>query len=434
MDHQGDVFGIPVKDPTTNQQTDCTEQLASAARGSSNTLDLRDADCNEPHKFLLIQKALTSNQSLTTVNLSRSKVHNPVLAQLSPLLAHHPALHSLTLTDNPLSKVGALVEFLVRAPSSQLSLLDLSRCGIGDGGMAALSKVVSCNTLQLTSLSLARCGITREGAHHLGLALNANSSLLHLNLHDNELGAEGVDFIMQGVCSASSALTSLNLAGCGLSSEGGIAVGRALIHSHITSLNISNNRLCDEGGEAVIGGVIGTHITTLYLAVNEISDSVCGSVCQMLQCCPHLSHLILAGNALSNKGVDLISNALATNTCLTSLSFACNFVSNDGASSLARALATNTCLKSMNLFANHVTERGATNLLKALKNNRTMCSLSLESNFVSVDHLTHLRRCLSVNENAPRVHELLLCLRKLNIDVPSDILDTIFRHLLAGSY
>jgi uncharacterized protein (TIGR02996 family) len=136
---------------------------------------------------------------------------NPLGDGLSAIL-ESPAFASLHTLKARNSTLGA---FAPAARVAPVRRLDLSKCAVGDGGVAAL--VRSPLLRGLTHLRLRECGITSAGAAALA-ACDALTELRELDLSENPIGDAGATALADGP--ALREVWDLKVSGCELTERG----------------------------------------------------------------------------------------------------------------------------------------------------------------------------------------------------------------------
>jgi Ran GTPase-activating protein (RanGAP) involved in mRNA processing and transport len=122
-----------------------------------------------------IAAGLRSNSTLMEINLSSCGLGDGGLSSLAQILGTRRYRNS---------RVGTLLGAMEQ--SSHITDLDLQRNPIRDEGASRLARSVRNNALRnLARLSLRNCGIDHDGFIALVSALKQKTSLLHLHLRSN---------------------------------------------------------------------------------------------------------------------------------------------------------------------------------------------------------------------------------------------------------
>ena len=198
---------------------------------------------------------------------------NPGANQLSSLILRASELSSLTALDLSfcLALRGyALRDALIKLPS--LTSLDASACELGDVGTSNVSEAVLQPNLKLLTLRLRGNRITAKGARALARGLARTTSLLTLDVSDNELGDAGLAFLATGHGDGL-AVPSIPAVQASKDIPAGLAS-----NSSLTALLSSNNRFGSEALQQLAKGLLSqNHISTLDLGVNPFGSSAQGT-------------------------------------------------------------------------------------------------------------------------------------------------------------
>jgi len=165
----------------------------------------------------------------------------------------------------------------------------------------------------------------------------------------------------------------------------------------LTSLDLGGNTLGTEGAVA-LGQFLKAHRTIQLLDLCHVSLNAQGTVAlaQALEDNATLVSLNLKFNSMGPEGFAALGKALNT-MALQSLNLATNFIGTEGALVLAEVLKNNATLQSIDLWANQVSDEGATALAQALKDNGALQSLNLGYNFISEAGAAALEQGLKEN-------------------------------------
>jgi Ran GTPase-activating protein (RanGAP) involved in mRNA processing and transport len=138
-----------------------------------------------------IADGLGSNSTLLKIDLSSCCLRDDGVATLVQTLgSQNTTLQKLRLCGNSMTSTGVGVLLgMTEQNHHHITDLDLLFNPIGNGGASLLARSLGNNALpNLTSLSLFRCGIGDDGMIALVSALEQNTSLLQLDLRNNNPG------------------------------------------------------------------------------------------------------------------------------------------------------------------------------------------------------------------------------------------------------
>jgi Ran GTPase-activating protein (RanGAP) involved in mRNA processing and transport len=183
---------------------------------------------------------LCDTQSLQTIVLRDGMLGIAELVELAPALYHNTSIEVLDVSNNGLDGMEAAESFrdifrtnktittlnlfgnqfgqtigaldcIVDGLGSNSTLLkiDLSNCGLRDGGVSTLGQTFGSRNTTLQELTLGRNFITSTG---VGVLVETNSHITDLNLYHNRIGNEGASLLARSLKnSALPNLTRLSL-------------------------------------------------------------------------------------------------------------------------------------------------------------------------------------------------------------------------------
>jgi Ran GTPase-activating protein (RanGAP) involved in mRNA processing and transport len=231
----------------------------------------------------LLMSALTSNRSVTDLNLSDNQIgaHHDCGESLKTLLSSNNRLLNVNMSRNPLGYISKPY------PSST------------SGAICAMAEGLSMNT-NLRALALSDCGVQVKGAEALGISLTKNTSLLSLDLSRNHgVTRYGAVCLANGL-ERNSGLETLNCAGCSMGMAGATAVAKMLqTNTTLIHLNMSGNPTDKRGSAIQCFGAL-----AIALALRENCT---------------LQSLSLAASGIESAGATYIAHALVVNTTLLTL-------------------------------------------------------------------------------------------------------------------
>ncbi|KMQ96319.1 T-complex-associated testis-expressed protein 1 [Lasius niger] len=150
---------------------------------------------------------------------------------------------SLTRSNLDQPRIAAILQGM--ASNDNIEELDVSHCKLMDTGAHAVGEFLSMHrklrTLNLTNNNIGPIGVA--GIVH-GILKASSTALKNLDLRLNPLQDEGADHVC-ALLVRNKTLETLNISGCGLKSEAGIALAGVLssgcVELEILSLDVSNN-------------------------------------------------------------------------------------------------------------------------------------------------------------------------------------------------
>ncbi|KAH8058634.1 hypothetical protein JL722_5858 [Aureococcus anophagefferens] len=231
--------------------------------------------------------------------------------------------------DDVLStRVAAAVRRL-RARDAALEVLDLRGEGPLDGDAAGVLGAAAGHALDLVSLDLSACGLGDAGAAAVatGLLHGTSGAARRRPSTVDLLGAD--DLIFDGVACP---LTALDLSHNALSHRGARSLGRALrYHELLVSLDVAHNRLGSPGGVAILEAFVQPDEETMLAAkayeygrgkidatkeTDEEKERIADRALAVLFFNCSVTALNLAGNALGGDAALALARAFRRNQSL----------------------------------------------------------------------------------------------------------------------
>ena len=232
-----------------------------------------------------------------------------------------PSLETLKLRGNRDIGSGGAVQLMSSLDWSKLRVLDMTGTGISDPDFECLARYIH-STTSLEKLRIGRNEISAESIGSLCRALSANSSIRTLDMSYFHLTTSHCVFLGQLLRQPIHCrIERLDLAGCGLTSDGVGEVLRGLSDNHsLRELDLRNNQIGSEGVVAVAAMLkANSSLETLYLESCGIGSSGGVELGAALERNKTLRELNLSGNAVGDDGVRGLSAGLENNSSLKEL-------------------------------------------------------------------------------------------------------------------
>ncbi|XP_045574981.1 NLR family CARD domain-containing protein 3-like [Salmo salar] len=217
------------------------EEIQSyVSSGSLSKEELSPAQWSALHFVLL-----TSEEELDVFDLKKYIRSDEGLVRLLPVVkaSRTALLNGCNLTEKCCESLASVLS----SDSSHLRELDLSDNDLQDSGMELLSAGLKNPPCPLEKLKLKQCNIKNSKA--LASVFCSNSSLIELDLSDNDLQDSGVIQLSVGLGTPSCKLKILRLSFCGVTEEGCAFLASAVSSnpSHLRELDLSYNNPGDSG-------------------------------------------------------------------------------------------------------------------------------------------------------------------------------------------
>lgn len=216
---------------------------------------------------------------------------------------------------------------------SDLQILNISNNVLTEKGIDTLFTTL-CDS-KLKSLNVSYCHIQADFIFPLNNYLAKTTTLTSLNLSNNLLGENGIDYISEGLIENKSIMT-LDLSYNGIESKGGEFLKEILEkNTRLITLNLNGNYLKDSGCEKIVQGILGgIKLTYLFLENNTIGDSGATSISKLKRH-PFIRGIRLSNNKITNKGANELFKSFGKESRLVNLELSSNSISGKGLASLS---------------------------------------------------------------------------------------------------
>jgi len=345
------------------------------------------------------------------LNLEDQYVGPNATVEIANLIAYNSHFIKLNLSKNSIGDYGAKCIAAALSENSSIIHVDLSNNGIGPEGAADLFEVLGGNeyiaSFKLNSVEgLNRNRIDARGMRPLASALKENYVLQFLDLSGSCITLEGFNYLAEGL-SENTSLVYLNIADNDIGHKIQNIV-KPLMSCNLLELNISNNRLGDVGLQLLIGifqptAVKHSKIQTLNIGGNNISAFGATKLFDMLSKNHTVKKLVLDNNNLTGRGISNIVGLLFENATLTSISlYNCN-LNHERADALGTGLSRNFHIDTLILGKNPFKDEGIKILVSSLKENSMVRVLDLSGCKIRDEGGKMIAELMASNHNIVKV-------------------------------
>lgn len=320
-------------------------------------------------------------------SLTKSNLGPKSAEAVANIIRNNHYFSELELRNNELGDKGAVILGKTLWKCINLVYVGLGGNDIGVEGMTAVLESVgrsqSIVSVDVSSIEgLHRNRVTGKAAEAL-IPLLHNPVLIHLNLSGTGLGPEGLNLLAQGF-TGNTSLLSLDLANNNLT-RGLDPFLRSIIGSRLSKLTLSGNKLstagCDLISTLLCGGLDGyCPLQYLDLAKNDITQVGVSRLYRALCRNGGLKTLILDNNPLGPGAGPEFYSFLIENRSLNTLSLAYCELRPEAVAAFSEGLIKNHSLKSLNLSWNALEDPGAVSVATGLGKNEGLELLDLSSN------------------------------------------------------
>ncbi len=312
-----------------------------------------------------------------------------------------------------------------------MTLLDVSHCGLDDERIGILCEALqsSPHAAHITHIDLSNNNITPDGAKTIAQLLKKKeeeeknetkkkrnsffSTLLRLDLWDNQLGGEGYA-ILGDVLGDNPSLTHLDLAGNKLGHQQdelrtftrGLEVNTGLRwlslrdnqlgvlgaktlsfvfrrNRTLTYLDVSDNAIQNSGAKMFSNGVDNAiHLHELDLSSNGLSAGGVRATFIALEEHPSLLRMHVSDCRAGKDGADAIGQALGMNKVLQELYMSDSGLGPEGGSLVAQGVARNQVLRVLNVSYSKLMEQGSVAMAHAVMQHPTLTHINMAGNDV----------------------------------------------------
>ena len=311
-----------------------------------------------------IAKLLKANNILRKLNLAENSIQRGKKDGLVELVTALSTTDSL-LTDLNISScsititedTGPTIADMLRKNKSLKRLQMSFNDNIKDLGISHISHGLAFNST-LTVLKLDKTGLTSKAMRDLGNALAHNTALVSLHMSWNQIGDDGVSFIVEAISSNSNTnLRDLRLCCCGITATGAKGLSVLISCTRLKVLYLSMNNVADDGAEFIANALTQNgHLSVLYLRNANVADRGVKALSSALQMNKtSLQVLDLQENNITESGLLLLGSSLKYNWKLHRLHLlnSLKAVSAETISTFGLYLQENECLHNAVLSKHH---------------------------------------------------------------------------------
>jgi Ran GTPase-activating protein (RanGAP) involved in mRNA processing and transport len=215
-----------------------------------NTLKITACDMNDDF-MLILSEALSTNRSITSLDLSHNRIGDKGCGWLCDGLLINTMLKHLDMSYNEFGDAGVVYISDLLMSNISLVTVNLSKNKIGKEGVHAISRAMLSNTT-LLNLNLSYSIVDKEAAEYLAKGLKGNKSLTNLSLDYCSIDSAGMDALCHGVM-LNKTLKELDLRGNVFNKDGASALIAALKdHKSLVRVDVGSNESLDGDGVTVL--------------------------------------------------------------------------------------------------------------------------------------------------------------------------------------
>ena len=298
-------------------------------------------------------------QNMRVLDLNSNKLDGSTCDLLAKVVPSMTRLEVLWLSWNPIG-IGGAVEVIKALCGSGVKLLWLNNTGIGEPDCEALCELLK-SSPSLQHLRIDQNNLSSASIASIITGLSHNSSLADLNISNSHFSMANVNILASVLKDHSNCtLTKLDLQDCHISSEGAVKLAATLCkNTTLEHLDLSRNPIGAhvKGVTAVAKMLVENKtLTVLYLWDCHISRE--GAVELAAALCKNstLKCLVLNHNPIGVEGASSMSHMIQHNTSLKILFLLDNSVGEEGVHQLINSLKHNQTLRRLWLPGKYTSE------------------------------------------------------------------------------
>ena len=235
--------------------------------------------------------------------------------------------------------------------------------------------------IQDKDMLLRHHGLGPKGSKAIAVALVSNTTVVTLDLHDNNIGDDGTRYISEMV-KENCYIASLDLSSNKIGHTGCVAICDMLNNSGIVQdLNVSNNFFADKDAAVLADAIkVNEQLMTLNLSGNQFCEEGGAILGPSITANDSIEILDLSWNQIRRRGALAIAAGLKSNCTLKVLDLSMNGFEDDGARALCDAIRGNNTLTELNIRNNRISAIGAAHIARGLEGNNTLEVLKIGKN------------------------------------------------------
>ncbi|KAG0327464.1 NACHT, LRR and PYD domains-containing protein 14 [Dissophora globulifera] len=297
---------------------------------------------------------------------------------------------SLNLAGNVVSPI-AIHDLFFSRYYSRLVYLNLWDTNLGTWGAQAVGGLMADRACRVEYLNLGCNRLGFEGIVQLW-GTYKNSSLVELDLSENQLGPKAVHTLQQIMVrlqkNKACNIRRLNLSNNVINDVGCISIAKIILGSILTHLDLSFNKISDWGASTILAAFESNDLTLrdINMEANPMSYAGGVDICKILALPQsRITHLDLRGAKVTDVGVPYLAEALKSHSCpVVSLNLYDCQLTDTGILKLAIKLSVNKSLRVLGLGCNCIGDMGILALSQGLMLNNYLEELDLSENDMAI--------------------------------------------------
>lgn len=338
--------------------------------------------------------------SLKFLDLAYNELGNNIelCRSISQGLEKNSSIESINLRCNELvyNGMSSILRFVCF--NNRITYIDLSKNGISTKACQVIFDCFINNRSVETLILNDNNELTNEGARHMALLLEVNSSIKHFEIRSCNLGDVSMKYFGRMI-KLNKSLTKLDLGNNSISSIGAFNIFKGLeCNTHLKSLDLGFNHVNRNMDELFSYLKKNVTLECLNLSSNYFEESSWGQMGTLLKFSKSIRNLDLSFNKLESlmSPLDFIFHSLIDMNCVVEFINLSNLkLSNEDTSKLSKVIAENNVMKIINLSSNNIEDNQFADLIGGLCRNKTLQYLDLSNNKITDASFDQLVKLLS---------------------------------------
>ena len=384
---------------SNNLQSKGTIAMAEMVKDISTlkNLVLNDNGINEEASYSLAS-LINANKNLEKLYLDNNLLKTAGMNKLTAILKLLTTLKVLNLKCNKLDSEAADGIAAAVTSNQSLEVINLSDNNLQTAGVIKVAlalKSIHC----LKCLDLSKNQITEEAADNISTAINCNTGLEKLLLHDNILKSNGIAIICAGIVKYINNLRVLRINSNYIKTKAADDIAEVITHNPLLEvIDVGNNRLFSEGVIKITRALEKLyHMKELWLNANHITEVAAYSIAAVINRNMDLQQFTLDSNHLNSIGTSEICRILKQVSTLRVFLVGNNRIDKHAADGIAEVITNNPLLVNVGLGNNQLQTEGVIIIANALKQIHNLTVLSLDNNQVTEEAANDIALAISSN-------------------------------------
>lgn len=348
-----------------------------------------------PRNFSMITNIILASENIATLSIKKCTIFLRCVDSFGVYLGYHSFLTSLRLSNLRIDDIILARLLEVINYRNRIARLEVDHNRIECRDEILISQMES-NT-SITYLNLSDNSISKEGAVALAGVLNKNKTLTHLNLSGNGYG-ETIGLLIANL-TVNTSLQRLSLAHQYFEDYEITALGDFISKRHqFTRFSLRGSWMPGARLSLLCNSLhTNSYLTRINLSRACNDDLALDSLAAWLKNNTVLMHLTLRNNDITSSGISVLCHILEVNNTLTYLDLGENYIGTVGAETLARSLVGNHSLIQLKLAQNYIGGEGVRFFLATLRRNVSLKKLNFRDNAYCTEGINYAIQLLEEN-------------------------------------